>query len=286
MTTRRMSLALLAAAALVLACEPDRAPLGPTERPDAAARRTSDVFLTTNASGQMGTVSTTGTIDASNAFFRSLGTNGRSCGTCHLEASAFGLSAEAVQAVFAATGGTDPLFAPVDGANCPSVTPADGAAGHSLLLNQGLIRVKPGHSRRRGVHHHGGPRPVRLRAHGIAGRGIGVPPGAAHDQPALPERGDVGRAGNRQARPTATRSPQPAGRPAAPGDGRDAGARPGSRLTHGGAAQRDRGFRDGAVHAPSRPTTPRACSRPSGANGGPVALVSGVVLPGDQRPAG
>ena len=141
MTTRRMSLALLAAAALVLACEPDRAPLGPTERPDAAAHRTSDVFLTTNASGQMGTVSTTGTIDASNAFFRSLGTNGRSCGTCHLEASAFGLSAQAVQAVFAATGGTDPLFAPVDGANCPSVTPADGPAGHSLLLNQGLIRV-------------------------------------------------------------------------------------------------------------------------------------------------
>ena len=58
-----------------------------------------------------------------------------------MQASAFGLSAQAAQAVFAATGGTDPLFAPVDGANCPSVTPADGAAGHSLLLNQGLIRV-------------------------------------------------------------------------------------------------------------------------------------------------
>jgi hypothetical protein len=29
----------------------------------------------------------------------------------------------------------------VDGANCPSVTPADGAAGHSLLLGNGLIRV-------------------------------------------------------------------------------------------------------------------------------------------------
>jgi cytochrome c peroxidase len=141
MTTHGMSLAPLAAAALLLACEPDRAPLGPTERPDAAAHRTSDVFLTTNATGQMGTVSTTGTIDASNAFFRSLGTNGRSCGSCHLEGSAFGLSAQAAQAVFAATGGTDPLFAPVDGANCPSVTPADGAAGHSLLLNQGLIRV-------------------------------------------------------------------------------------------------------------------------------------------------
>ena len=141
MTTHGLSLAPVAAAALLLACEPDRTPLGPTERPEAAARRTSDVFLTTNATGQMGTVSTTGAIDAGNAFFGSLGTNGRSCGTCHLEGSAFGLSAQAAQAVFAATGGTDPLFAPVDGANCPSVTPADGAAGHSLLLNQGLIRV-------------------------------------------------------------------------------------------------------------------------------------------------
>src|SRR4026208_2199871 len=147
MTTHGMSLAPLAAAAHPLACEPDPAPprppprpppaapprwacgpagppLGPPGRPDAAAHRTSDVFLTTNATGQMGTVSTTGTIDASNAFFRSLGTNGRSCGSCPPEGSAFGLSAQAAQAVFAATGGTDPLFAPVDGANCPSVTPA------------------------------------------------------------------------------------------------------------------------------------------------------------------
>ncbi len=54
---------------------------------------------------------------------------------------AFGLSAQAAQAAFAATGGTDPLFAAVDGANCPSVTVAAGAAGHSLLLGQGLIRI-------------------------------------------------------------------------------------------------------------------------------------------------
>jgi hypothetical protein len=139
-----MSLALLAAAAFLIACEPDRAPLGPGEQPEAAAGKTGKpghLFLTPNATGQMGTVSTTGTIDAGNAFFRSLGTNGRSCGSCHLQASAFGLSAQAAQALFAATGGSDPLFAPVDGANCPSVTPADGAAGHSLLLNQGLIRI-------------------------------------------------------------------------------------------------------------------------------------------------
>ncbi|HVD33355.1 MAG TPA: hypothetical protein VNC19_07235 [Gemmatimonadales bacterium] len=142
MTTHGVSLATLAAAALLLACgETDREPFSPSERPKAAAHKTGTVFLTPNAAGQMGTVSTTGTIDRGNAFFQSLGTNGRSCGSCHFQANAFGLSAEAVRAVFATTGGTDPLFAPVDGANCPSVTSADGAAGHSLLLNQGLIRI-------------------------------------------------------------------------------------------------------------------------------------------------
>ena len=141
MKTHGVSMATAAAALLLLACEPDQAPFSPSEGLDAAARATFEIFLSPNASGRLGTVSTAGTIDQGNAFFRSFGTNGRSCGSCHFQANAFGLSAEAARAVFAATGGTDPLFAPVDGANCPSVTAADGAAGHSLLLNQGLIRV-------------------------------------------------------------------------------------------------------------------------------------------------
>ncbi len=141
MKTHGVSMATAAAALLLLACEPDQAPFSPSEGLDAAARATFEIFLSPNASGRLGTVSTVGTIDQGNAFFRSFGTNGRSCGSCHFQANAFGLSAEAARAVFAATGGTDPLFAPVDGANCPSVTAADGAAGHSLLLNQGLIRV-------------------------------------------------------------------------------------------------------------------------------------------------
>jgi cytochrome c peroxidase len=141
MKTHGVSLATLAAAALLLACEPDKAPLSPSEPMDAAALKTLEIFLSPNAAGRLGTVSTTGTIDQGNAFFRSFGTNGRTCATCHLQADAFGLSAQSARAVFAATGGIDPLFAPVDGANCPSVTPADGAAGHSLLLNHGLIRV-------------------------------------------------------------------------------------------------------------------------------------------------
>ncbi len=141
MKTHGVSLATLAAAALLLACEPDQAPFAPSEGLDAAARATFEIFLSPNSAGRLGTVSTVGTIDRGNAFFQSFGTNGRTCGSCHFQANAFGLSAEAARAVFAASDGRDPLFAPFDGANCPSVTAADGAAGHSLLLNQGLIRV-------------------------------------------------------------------------------------------------------------------------------------------------
>jgi cytochrome c peroxidase len=142
MKTHGVSLATLAmATAFLLACEPDQAPFSPSEGLDAAARATFEIFLSPNAAGRLGTVSTTGTIDQGNGFFRSFGTNGRSCATCHLQSNAFGLSAEAAQAIFAASGGRDPLFAPVDGANCPSVTAADGAAGHSLMLNQALVRV-------------------------------------------------------------------------------------------------------------------------------------------------
>ncbi len=106
-----------------------------------SAETSGEMLMTPDASGQVATISTTGVIDQSNPFFQSLGTNGRSCGSCHIQGSAWGLSAAFARSTFEATGGSAPLFAPVDGANCPTVTPADGAAGHSLLLNNGLIRV-------------------------------------------------------------------------------------------------------------------------------------------------
>ncbi|HMJ58604.1 MAG TPA: hypothetical protein VK467_05675, partial [Gemmatimonadales bacterium] len=132
-------LAALLATALVPACtRDDPAPLSPGL---AADRTPLSQFVLDDPSGQIATVSTNGSIDQGNPFFQSLGTNGRSCATCHLQSDGWGLSATAVQATFAARGLTDPLFASVDGANCPSVTPAGGAAGYSLLLSHGVIRV-------------------------------------------------------------------------------------------------------------------------------------------------
>ena len=92
------------------------------------------IISTYNANG--------GPIDegSKNPFFDSLGTNGRSCGTCHLGSDAMGLSVRSIQAKFLRTSGHDPLFAAVDGANCPDNT-SDDPSAHSLLLKNGLIRV-------------------------------------------------------------------------------------------------------------------------------------------------
>src|SRR5947207_3846530 len=101
-----------------------------------------NLFPFPNASGMLATYNSGGKpIDLTNPFFQSLGTNGRSCASCHLQSNAWGLTPQAAQAAFAASGVADPLFAAVDGANCPSGTAAAGAAGHSLLLNHGLIRI-------------------------------------------------------------------------------------------------------------------------------------------------
>ena len=90
--------------------------------------------------GAFETLSTAGRVDRRGAFFQSLGTNGRSCGTCHVPDQAFGLTAGAARGTFHRTRGQDPLFAPVDGANCPDVRRSDPAA-HSLLLGNGLFRI-------------------------------------------------------------------------------------------------------------------------------------------------
>src|SRR5262245_56617636 len=108
----------------MLACRQDDAyPLSPTHQEPLADKVNPVVF--DDPTGQSGTISTNGSIDLGNPFFQNLGTNGRTCATCHLQQSGFSFSVADAQAKFGATGGTDPLFAAVDGANCPSVTPAD-----------------------------------------------------------------------------------------------------------------------------------------------------------------
>ncbi len=98
------------------------------------------LFPFRDPTGLVSTYNSAGPIDQSNPFFQSLGTNGRSCSTCHLASDAMGLSAQTVRATYQRTHGQDPLFASVDGANCPNGVPGN-PADHSLLLKSGLIRV-------------------------------------------------------------------------------------------------------------------------------------------------
>src|SRR5438067_3381123 len=51
-----------------------------------------------------------GYIDLTGPFFQSIGTNGRSCGTCHQPSDAMSVSAAHIEARFELTQGLDPIF--------------------------------------------------------------------------------------------------------------------------------------------------------------------------------
>jgi cytochrome c peroxidase len=79
-----------------------------------------------------------------NPFFRDLGTNGRRCVTCHQASDAWSITPPHIRKRFEATQGTDPIFRPVDGANCPTAdvsTLEERRDAYSLLLTKGLIRI-------------------------------------------------------------------------------------------------------------------------------------------------
>jgi cytochrome c peroxidase len=99
-----------------------------------------NLFPFLDATGLVSTYNTNGPIKEDGAFFQSLGTNGRTCGTCHQASNAMGLSLTNIQARYLLTGGRDPLFASFDGANCPNNT-SHNIQAHSILLSNGLIRI-------------------------------------------------------------------------------------------------------------------------------------------------
>ena len=96
--------------------------------------------ISADATGLIETVNANGKTNTKGAFFQSLGTNGRSCSTCHVADQAMSISPPQIRDRFSETRGRDPLFASVDGANCANARTGDAAA-HSLLLSHGLIRI-------------------------------------------------------------------------------------------------------------------------------------------------
>jgi hypothetical protein len=94
----------------------------------------------TDPTGTIATYTTAGDIDESTPFFQSLGTNTRTCATCHQLDQGMSISAASAAALFTSSNGTDPLFDSIDGANCPTVA-VGNLAGHSLMVNNGLVRI-------------------------------------------------------------------------------------------------------------------------------------------------
>jgi cytochrome c peroxidase len=74
------------------------------------------------------------------AFFEPLGRNGRACVTCHQPANAMSLSADTIRERWREAGDQDPLFAAIDGSNCPNL-PQHEMSSHSLLLDRGVFRI-------------------------------------------------------------------------------------------------------------------------------------------------
>lgn len=98
-----------------------------------------------NPSGILRTITIDGKpLDQSNPFFQSLGTNGRSCSTCHVASTGWTISPREIRARFRATRGLDPIFRTNDGSTSPRANVSTFAArreAYSLLIEKGLIRI-------------------------------------------------------------------------------------------------------------------------------------------------
>ncbi|MEO8054178.1 MAG: hypothetical protein ABI768_03435 [Acidobacteriota bacterium] len=97
-----------------------------------------------NPTGAARTWTTSGRIDTSNPFFQSLGTNGRTCFSCHRPESAWTITPAGVRERFEASAGLDPIFRTNDGAVSPNADVSSVEArriAYGMLLSKGLIRV-------------------------------------------------------------------------------------------------------------------------------------------------
>ncbi len=129
----------------VTASVSNSAPSMTTSSSAPAQNRLTNLTPFKNPSGLAATYSTKGYVDLNNAFFKSLGTNGRTCATCHDPAAGWSIVPDAIQARFNQSNGLDPLFRTNDGAVCANAnisTLAARKSAYSLLLNKGLIRVE------------------------------------------------------------------------------------------------------------------------------------------------
>src|SRR5262245_12329372 len=96
-----------------------------------------------NPGGQSATFSTQGFVDLTGAYFHDQGSNERSCASCHIPQEAWSINPGTLQRLFDETGGTHPVFNPLD-ANNPltgDFSSVEGRrAAYSTLLSRGVFR--------------------------------------------------------------------------------------------------------------------------------------------------
>jgi cytochrome c peroxidase len=116
----------------------------PTNGPEELVETTSALEPAINLSGIGETLHTSGTIDRTNPFFQQLGTNPRTCETCHSPGQGWATNSITNAVLFVATLGTGPLFNLVDEGNRPdadtSTFPARLNTFGATLLQRGLTR--------------------------------------------------------------------------------------------------------------------------------------------------
>jgi cytochrome c peroxidase len=116
---------------------------GPTAGPTAPPAAPPPPGAVQNGTGAALTLSANGRPDPANPFFRPFG-NGRSCASCHAAESGWSVTPESLARRFDATGGLDPVFRTVDGANTPTLpvaTVAQRRSAYAMLLARGTLRI-------------------------------------------------------------------------------------------------------------------------------------------------
>jgi cytochrome c peroxidase len=97
-------------------------------------------FSMQDLTGLIASFQTGGEVTTSdNAFFQNFGSNGRTCFTCHQPQNGWSITPSTVQSVYTNTKGTDPLFAPIDGSNCPNLGAAATRPGPQFIAARGQM---------------------------------------------------------------------------------------------------------------------------------------------------
>jgi hypothetical protein len=110
----------------------------------AAGDAAPSLLASDDPSGQVRTFNVNGALDFDNPFFKELGTNGRTCFSCHRPDQGWTITPEGVRRRFTESRGLDPIFRTNDGSNCEGAevsTVGKRRSAYSLLLSRGLIRV-------------------------------------------------------------------------------------------------------------------------------------------------